>query len=405
MTAAVASLLSASAVRERAGIILERGLMGRLDHFEVRIDRLALAARYVADTIRQNYPSLAVPPHARWRHFVAGGIDRWQALAASLDVSPNERARTRFELAVTSVLLDAGAGPGWRWRDAASGRDLMRSEALAIASLEAFRGGLFSSDPQVPLRADAGGLAAVTAERLGFAFQVRPDNPLQGLDGRGALMRRLADAMVSQPGVFGDPPRVGHLYDCIMERSAGGDVSAADILHLVLTALGPMWSDRLEIDGIALGDTWRHPAIEVDGPTRGLMPLHKLSQWLTYSLIEPIEEAGGRVTAPEGLTGLAEYRNGGLFIDLGVCVPRDSGLPRRTMTPAEEPVVEWRALTVALLDKIAPLIRGLLGKSEPEMPLASILEGGTWAAGRRIAAEKRAGGTPPLSIASDGTVF
>jgi hypothetical protein len=46
-----------------------------------------------------------------------------------------------------------------------------------------------------------------------------------------------------------------------------------------------------------------------------------------------------------------------------------------------------------------------LGKTAAEMPLARILEGGTWAAGRRIAKEKRADGGPPLIIASDGTVF
>ena len=45
------------------------------------------------------------------------------------------------------------------------------------------------------------------------------------------------------------------------------------------------------------------------------MPLHKLSQWLAYSLIEPLQRAGIAVTDIDGLTGLAEYRNGGLFID------------------------------------------------------------------------------------------
>jgi hypothetical protein len=39
------------------------------------------------------------------------------------------------------------------------------------------------------------------------------------------------------------------------------------------------------------------------------------------------------------------------------------------------------------------------------MPLARILEGGTWAAGRQVAAEKRLGGAPPITVESDGTVF
>jgi hypothetical protein len=62
-------------------------------------------------------------------------------------------------------------------------------------------------------------------------------------------------------------------------------------------------------------------------------------------------------------------------------------------------------MTVALLDRLAPQVRALLGVREEDFPLARMLEGGTWAAGRRIAAERRPGGGPPLTIISDGTVF
>ena len=68
-------------------------------------------------------------------------------------------------------------------------------------------------------------------------------------------------------------------------------------------------------------------------------------------------------------------------------------------------VVEWRALTVALLDEIAPLVRTKLGLDARAFPLAKILEGGTWATGRRLARERRPGGAPPLTVISDGTVF
>jgi hypothetical protein len=68
-------------------------------------------------------------------------------------------------------------------------------------------------------------------------------------------------------------------------------------------------------------------------------------------------------------------------------------------------VIEWRALTVTLLDDLAPLVRERLRRSAAEMPLACVLEGGTWAAGRAIAAERRAGGTSPVAVDSDGTVF
>lgn len=405
MTATAASLLSARAVRERCRIIYERGLEGRLTHFSIDLDRLPAAAAFVAETTQRTYPDLRVPPHSRWRHFVVDAVDRWADVAAGAAPGSDERARMRFDLAVTSVLLDAGAGPSWRWHDPVSGRMLARSEGLAIASLGAFQHGLFSSVPGEPRRADAESLQKITAERLGQAFQVAPDNPLAGLDGRAALMRRLGEVMANDRATFGSPPRIGNLFDRIVEPARDGSVLAIAVLNVLLNALGPIWPDRLIVDGCTLGDTWRHPAIEIGGATHGLVPFHKLSQWLAYSLIEPLEEAGYRVVDPDGLTGLAEYRNGGLFLDFGVIAARNPELATHAMGPAEEPIVEWRALTVALLDEIAPLVRKLLARTASELPLASILQGGTWSAGRRIASQRRADGSPPLTIISDGSIF
>ena len=101
---------------------------------------------------------------------------------------------------------------------------------------------------------------------------------------------------------------------------------------------------------------------------------------------------------------MPEYRNGGLLIDGGVLRLKNPEAARQTYPPNAELIVEWRALTVALLDEIAPLVRAQLGKSAQDMPLACILEGGTWAAGRILAQNLRAG-SPPLQIQSDGTLF
>jgi hypothetical protein len=228
-----------------------------------------------------------------------------------------------------------------------------------------------------------------------------------GLDPRAALLRRLGGPVLARPDLFAgaDAPRPGGLFDALSARAEGGRLPAPAILEILLEALGPIWADRLVIDGIALGDCWRHPAIRRDDAGDGLVPLHKLSQWLAYSLIEPLQQAGVDVVEIDGLTGLAEYRNGGLFVDMGVLALTDPEDAAREHRVADPLIVAWRSMTVALLDRIAPLVRAELGVAEADFPLARILEGGSWAAGRRIAAELRPGGGPPFAILSDGTVF
>ncbi|SDG73731.1 Protein of unknown function [Bradyrhizobium sp. Rc2d] len=402
------SLLSAAAVRARAGEMLQIGLAGGLNHFTIDLGRMDDVAEAVLAVTRKAYPTLDVPFHARWRHFVLGGVDRWAQLAdAALWPDRAARARAEFDLAIVSVLLDAGAGAAWRYRDSVTGEAIGRSEGLAIASLDMFASGLFSRDAHAPFRADADVLAQLPLTSLTSAFQVREANPLLGLEGRADLLRRLGKHVANYPEIFGrhDAPRPGGLFDHIAAHAASGAVAAPAILSAVLNELGPIWPSRLELAGVPLGDCWHHPAIKANDSTEGLVPLHKLSQWLSYSLIEPLQRAGFDVTDIDGLTGLAEYRNGGLFVDHEVLRLRDAADAARAHAVDSLLVVEWRALTVALLDRLAERIRVKLGRTPDTLPLASILEGGTWAAGRAIAFARRPDGSPPLKVISDGTVF
>jgi hypothetical protein len=351
-------LLSARAVRERSRILYEAALSGGLDHFTIERARLGACADFVAATIRTDYPSLDVPYHSRWRHFEAGG----RRLPAGFG------PREEVELAVLSVLLDAGAGPDWRYDG------FGRSEGLALASFDWYVAGM----PR---------LSEVTPEALGRAFRVGPQNPLVGVEGRAALLRRLGQVVDERLG-----GRLGHLFDRLPD-SAGG------VLRVLLEVLGPIWPSRLSLDGVPLGDAWRHRLI----PGDGIVPFHKLSQWLAYSLLEPLERAGRKVVGLDELTGLPEYRNGGLLIDSGVLHPRRALAGRYTVD--SELVIEWRALTVALLDDLADEVRARLGVDAASFPLAKVLQGGTWSAGRRIAREHRADGSPPIAVESDGTVF
>jgi hypothetical protein len=342
-----------------------------------------------------------VPFHARWRHFVFSGRDLWREIEASHSwPDAAARARAAFDLAITSVLLDAGAGPGWRYRDAVTGIEAERSEGLALASLRWFASGGMSSMARSALRADASALRRLDTAALHQAFQVSATNPLAGAEGRAQLLNRLGAAAESRPDLFAraDTPRPGGLFDTLAARAQHRSLPASMILDVLLEALGPIWQNRPVLEGVSLGDCWPHPLA-------GFVPLHKLSQWLAYSLIEPLQTAGIVVHDIDGLTGLAEYRNGGLFVDLGVLVPRDANDVTATHQVSDPFVVGWRSLTVALLDELAPLVRARLGVSETSFPLAKLLEGGTWAAGRAIARERRADGGPPLRIVSDGTVF
>jgi len=388
--------LTAAAVRERCDVVFAAAERGGTPHFRLALGRLDEAVERVVAVTRRQYPDLDVPFHSRWRHFSVGGVDR---AALVPDADPAERARARLDLAIVSVLLDAGAGPQWQYREAATGQVLARSEGLAVASLRAMQRGLFSADPANPWRADAAALAAISVKRLAAAFQHAPDNPLSGLDGRAALLCRLGEAIAAQPAIFGAPARLGALYDFWLARRA--ELPAPEMLVLILRAFGPIWPGRLTLEGVPLGDCGRHRAV----PGDGLVPFHKLSQWLTYSLIEPLADAGFVITDIDGLTGLAEYRNGGLFLDCGTIAPCDEALFQQRLDPFGEAVVEWRALTVALLDRLSAKVQDRLGKSAAEFPLAKVLEGGSWAAGREIAAERRPDGGAPLNIVSDGTLF
>ena len=402
MESPVATLLSLGAVRERCASVTEHVASGRSRHFTLDRTRLPAAASETLAVTRARFPSLAIPYHSRWRHFEAAGVDRKAVVDRALAGADSaEAARARIDLATVSVLLDAGAGARWRYVEGDTGAELARSEGLGVATLRAFLDGVFSARRGEPCRVDGEALLELDAERLAHVFQVTPQNPLVGLPGRLALLHRLGHVL-RDPAHFGYAARPGVLFDALTDEGARSEVDAASIVAALLERLSSVWLTHNVQDGVPLGDTWRHAAAGGTGATGGWVPFHKLTQWLAYSLFEPLEWAGVRVAAPDALTALPEYRNGGLLIDTGVIVARDPVVTARAWPVGHEVVGGWRALTVTLIDELAPLVRAQLGA--PALPLACILEGGTWAAGRKLAQALR-NGASPIAIDSDGTVF
>jgi hypothetical protein len=88
------------------------------------------------------------------------------------------------------------------------------------------------------------------------------------------------------------------------------------VFHVLMRALTSIWPRTLSLGGERLGDVWpcevlkEHPSSSLEGDD--WVPFHKLTQWITYSLLEPLVKVmGWQVGGVEALTGLPEYRNGG----------------------------------------------------------------------------------------------
>lgn len=342
---------------------------------------------------------------------------------------------------------------------------------------------------------------ALSQAVLEEGFQVTPDNPLLGVEGRVALLRRLGKVLSTRKAkddtIADSISRPSDLLDGLLadvsNASTGKPIlSLATLWDALYYGLRDVWPvsrarflDAQSGANINLGDAWpcallRHAAALKDkgkgegqdegeggttttkGEDKGtkvgegatsVVPFHKLTQWLCYSLLEPLQRVLHVAIDGEALlTGLPEYRNGGLLVDFGVlqlktqhqlrglanlsaqchtnsraseCVNNSTmtpGLGKNPghgtgtcvedecvplFAPEDEVIVQWRALTVCLLDDIAMKLRARLGvASSEDLSLAKILEAGTWKAGRRIAAIKRPiSKTPPINIISDGTVF
>lgn len=241
------------------------------------------------------------------------------------------------------------------------------------------------------------------------------ENPLVGLKGRLDLLKSLGRVLKNSQFFFDsvdNSNRPGNLVNFLLKNSnAKGEIGIEKLWKVVVEGFGGVWPEegRIKIENVCLGDVWESKILSDDSQfTDSLVTFHKLSQWLTYSLLEPIEMfLNLKFTEKDQLTGLAEYRNGGLFVDLGALKLKEKYQnDKNEFKPNDEVIIQWRAMTICLLDRLAPILRTKLNVTKEEFSLPKMLEGGTWKAGRIIAKEKRpetAG--PPIKIISDGTLF
>jgi hypothetical protein len=217
-----------------------------------------------------------------------------------------------------------------------------------------------------------------------------------------------------------------------LERSGGGvdELDYALLWSTLQKLLIPIWpSDRTRVAGKPVGDAWplsllakhKHGTASASNEpaeteTATVQPFHKLTQWLAYSLKVPFERLLSTTWANAELgTGLPEYRNGGLFVDLGVLTLKPSALEKGLQTSGgelpcfgagDDEIVEWRAMTVALLDELHQRILASGKFGDVKLTLPQVLEAGSWKAGREIAAQKRPETKcSPILNSGDGTLF
>ncbi|KAI0439032.1 hypothetical protein F4803DRAFT_568928 [Xylaria telfairii] len=464
-------LRSLGAVRERCKIVTEKALANQLNHFDVDLDKFPDVVQFVCGIIKRDYdaPFHSIPGHGRYQHFAVGGRDRIAHLLSTFDATIDnaEKCRRLIDLFLVSVLLDAGAGTEWSFKSADSGKIYRRSEGLAIASLEMFKAGMFSGNPDNRYQVDKDGLRKLTVDQLAKGLQSRPGNEVSGLEGRAQLLLRLGDALAEKRDFFGESGRPGDMLDYLLahpttQASSSPIIVLPVLWNVLMSGLAPIWpSSRTAINGVSLGDAWPCAAMPqapqrnrttssgsspptfspfpstthsqagggATGAWEAILPFHKLTQWLTYSLMQPMQSIMKiQFAGTELLTGLPEYRNGGLFVDLGVLTLKERDMQRgldhyrahynRTGTkgvevapmfePGDDVIVEWRGVTVGFLDKLCADVNVALREELQggELTLAQLLEAGSWKGGREIAEVSRPNTKePPILIDSDGTVF
>ncbi|CAO3632431.1 unnamed protein product [Mucor fragilis] len=374
-------LLSLHAVRERCFKVQEAAVKNKLQHFDIDTSKLQDMVQFVISLIKRDYDDPSqIPAHGRWRHFDAGGRPRIQTLInswASLGIDATEQTRRVLDLFTIGVLLDIDPNQSYSFRETSTNRLYKRREGIAIAILEMFMAGTFSINPNQPHRVDSEALARLTMDDLLAGFKTDTSTLLIGLQDRFDLLQHLAQAIQRRPDYFGGEeglvPRPGNM-------------------------MGEIWTveDASNCKGgtFQLGDVWPCAAL---GDKDQMVPFHKLSQWMVYSLIEPMEKLlGAVIEGTEQLTPLPDYANGGLLMDTGFITlkkqdyergienyrenSRLPGQPKVEVAPmfemSDPVVVEWRALTTAYLDLVADRVRASLRMSKKTLSLTQLIEGG-----------------------------
>ncbi|POF34427.1 DUF1688 family protein [Roseibium marinum] len=388
---------------------LDLAQAGTLAHVRVDLAKLGDALVTVLETTRENYPDFQIPPYGIWRDFEAGGIDRWGAMASARNFETAEdMLAAAADLAVLGTFMKTRHPQGWTFEDRMTGTSATGRQASALAAFHMFAAGSFSAEMTDPYRVDAETLIRLDAEELAFGLQWELADDAGLLEDMQRHLKRLGEALALRPDLFseGDAIRPGSLATRLA-KDGGGAVSAGTLLDHLLEALAPVWEGGAQEGEISLGDSFGHSALPAALPEEEsviVVPFHLAAQEMVYALVEPFAWAGLEVAGLEDLTAPADEIHAALFVHTGAMAVRTAA-DELTFQEERDRMIELRAVSSALTDRLAELLRRELEVPADQLPLTCILEGGTHRAGRRIL-ERGAGDLSKLGkFMNPGPVF
>lgn len=448
----LAALRDPATLRLRCAAVTRAVESGDSGWFTLDRARLPEAAARVAERLQRRAPGPDLPPPGEGIPRATGTSVRRADLVARLEsLAGEEQVRARIDLAVLCALMDTDAGAAWRYvealgpgrlalpvqqasRDellalldqAASGRArpaetaaappgdpqapaCAQAEGLAVACERAFVAGAFSAEPAQPCRVDASVLRTLDAAAVRAMFQAGPSNPLLGPEGRAGVLARLGQTLQALHDSEGLAPRPSAVLELLTDGFSRAEVDAHVLLQALLRRFAPVWHTGPTVCGQPAGDVWPHRWAGAacgkgsDPLTARWVPFHRPGHRLCLALVEPLQQAGVRVTNLEALAGLPELHHGALLLDSGVVVPRAPADLQRVWTLGDEFVVEWRALTVSLLEALAGQVREALGLDATRLPMTALLAALTETDPAQDGGQKA--GESPVRVRGDGVLI
>lgn len=369
--AAVEHLHRLDVIRERAWMLLAAAERGQSDHFIPSAEAIGTVAVALADTIKAEAAapaSAATPPlanlwHGLRRHQPGALASLGDALAAGDGL---ERARSGADLAALHRVIEPiGLDPAGSALDA-----LVRHFAAGGWS---GRPGAAALDTPGIRRA----LAGDGAVRLPPLLET-----LLAECGRRQRLEQLAAKLEQAPDQLGIAGRFGSLLDGLLAEAAGpagsrngsGQVPAQLLVDRLAPLVDPITASTVRIGGTLAGDVWRHPLAWAEDRSRELVPFHSLLLALLLDLVEPLEEAAapladlGQVPVPADRVMAAQ------MLRLGLVRSRHPVVARLRHPPGSDIVVELRALSIALCERLVDRLRAELGRTVHDLPAVRIVE-------------------------------